>query len=519
MAAAGAVSQQPKIVVLDFGSQYSQLIARRLREIGVFSELHPFSRYQEVLGEPDLRGLILSGGPSSVTEDGAPDVGKDLFAAGVPLLGICYGMQLMCHKLGGRIEPADRREYGAAEIKVISRAALFGDTPDRQQVWMSHGDRVAALPAGFVVLAETEQIPFAAAADPGRGFFCVQFHPEVVHTPHGNEILTAFAREICGITESWSASTFVADAVTVIREQVGQARVLCAVSGGVDSTVVATLVDRAIGERLHTVYVDNGLMRQGESDEVQQSLDGFLQRPIQRVDAGPVFLAGLVGVTEPEAKRRIIGNSFISVFKEATADKGPFGFLAQGTLYPDRIESQSVAGPSSVIKTHHNVGGLPAELGFDLIEPLRDLFKDEVRQVGRQLEIPDSLLQRHPFPGPGLGVRILGEVTAEKVSLLQAADSIFIQELHRSGQYGKIWQAGAVLLPIRSVGVMGDQRTYEHVVALRAVTSRDGMTADWAQIPPAVLGRVSNRIINEVPGVNRVVYDISSKPPSTIEWE
>lgn len=509
----------PKIVVLDFGSQVSMLIARRLREVQVFSEMRPYTAWREVLADPRVVGLVLSGGPASVTDPGAPDVGPELWRGGKPLLGICYGMQLMCHALGGRLAPSRNREYGHAEIEILDPDVLFADQPARQPVWMSHGDRVDALPPGFRPLARTAEIPFAAAADRSRGFYCVQFHPEVAHTQHGLTMIEAFARRVCRLEDRWTAAAFVAEAVAEIREQVGEARVLCAVSGGVDSTVMASLVDRAIGDRLHAVYVDNGVMRLGESDQVERDLNAFLHDPVQRVDAGAVFLDRLAGVDDPERKRKIIGETFIEVFTEATRDRGPFGFLAQGTLYPDRIESHSIHGPSSVIKTHHNVGGLPAELGFALVEPLRDLFKDEVRRVGRELGIPATLLGRHPFPGPGLAVRILGAVSRERVSLLQRADHIFIEELRRTGQYDRIWQAGAILLPVRSVGVMGDQRTYEHVVALRAVTSRDGMTADWARIPDDVLARVSNRIINEVPGVNRVVYDVSSKPPSTIEWE
>ncbi|MBA4377328.1 MAG: GMP synthase (glutamine-hydrolyzing) [Gemmatimonas sp.] len=519
MTQASGRRDQPQVAVLDYGSQYTQLIARRLRELGVYSEITPFSRARELLGRDDVRGIVLSGGPSSVDDPGAPDLDVGLLAEGKPLLGICYGMQLICRRLGGALEASDRREYGPAQVERLADDALFDGTPAAQPVWMSHGDRVARLPEGFVVLARSDAIPFAAAGDPARRIYAVQFHPEVAHTEHGLALLRNFACGVCGLAGDWSAAHFVAETVAEIRERVGDGQVLCGVSGGVDSTVTASLIDHAVGDRLHAVFVDNGLLRLGEAGEVERDLNAFLHRPVHCVDARDRFLSALRGVEEPERKRKIIGGTFIEVFKAATRDLGEVSFLAQGTLYPDRIESVSINGPSHVIKSHHNVGGLPAELGFELIEPLRDLFKDEVRAVGRSLGIPDSLLMRHPFPGPGLGVRILGEVSPEKVRLLQRADHIFIQELRDAGQYERIWQAGAVLLPVRTVGVMGDQRTYEAVVALRAVTSLDGMTADWARIPDDVLARVGNRIINEVPGINRVVYDISSKPPSTIEWE
>ena len=519
MTQASGRRDQPQVAVLDYGSQYTQLIARRLRELGVYSEITPFSRARELLGRDDVRGIVLSGGPSSVDDPGAPDLDVGLLAEGKPLLGICYGMQLICRRLGGALEASDRREYGPAQVERLADDALFDGTPAAQPVWMSHGDRVARLPEGFVVLARSDAIPFAAAGDPARRIYAVQFHPEVAHTEHGLALLRNFACGVCGLAGDWSAAHFVAETVAEIRERVGDGQVLCGVSGGVDSTVTASLIDHAVGDRLHAVFVDNGLLRLGEAGEVERDLNAFLHRPVHCVDARDRFLSALRGVEEPERKRKVIGGTFIEVFKAATRDLGEVSFLAQGTLYPDRIESVSINGPSHVIKSHHNVGGLPAELGFELIEPLRDLFKDEVRAVGRSLGIPDSLLMRHPFPGPGLGVRILGEVSPEKVRLLQRADHIFIQELRDAGQYERIWQAGAVLLPVRTVGVMGDQRTYEAVVALRAVTSLDGMTADWARIPDDVLARVGNRIINEVPGINRVVYDISSKPPSTIEWE
>lgn len=513
------VSNQSEIAVIDFGSQYTQLIARRLRDLGVFSEIYPYTRYQEIVHADNVQGVILSGGPSSVFDDGAPKVEMALLECGKPILGICYGMQLMCKMLGGSIAGSDKREYGPATIELAEASSFMNKTPDSQNVWMSHGDRVDSLPAGFKTIAKSGSIEHAAAVDVDRDFYCVQFHPEVVHSDHGMQMLENFTRDICGITEKWSPSAFVEETISEIRERVGDRHVLCGVSGGVDSTVVATILDKAIGDQLHCVFVDNGVLRFGEAQNVEADLNAFLSRPIVSVDAKDEFFASLAGISDPEKKRKAIGGTFIDVFKKTADTLGEFHFLAQGTLYPDRIESVSINGPSHVIKSHHNVGGLPAELGFELIEPLQDLFKDEVRKVGKSLGIPNSLLMRHPFPGPGLAVRILGEVTPAKVEMLQAADHIYIQELLNSGEYSNIWQAGTILLPVQTVGVMGDQRTYESVVALRAVTSQDGMTADWSRIPPEVLAKVSNKIINEVKGVNRVVYDISSKPPSTIEWE
>jgi len=513
------------VLILDYGSQYTQLIARRVRENRVYCEVQPYDLPLAEIRRRRPIGLVLSGGPDSVYRDGAPSAEPGLFDLGVPVLGICYGMGLMAHLLGGEVEAAGEREYGRAEIALDDRpGTLFDGLEARQTVWMSHGDRVRRLPDGFRVTASTANAPVVACEDAERRLWGIQFHPEVSHTVAGGDMLRNFLYEACGADGDWRMASYLEEAVARVRERVGDERVICGLSGGVDSSVVAALLERAVGERMTAVFVDNGVLRKNEATQVVHSLGDGLGIPIRAVDARRRFLAQLAGVSDPEAKRKAIGRVFIEVFEEeakalASGGAGGARFLAQGTLYPDVIESVSVKGPSAVIKTHHNVGGLPEKLGFELIEPLRFLFKDEVRQLGRELGLPEDLIGRHPFPGPGLAVRILGEVTAGRVALLQEADAIFIEELRESGWYDKTSQAFAVLLGAKSVGVMGDYRTYEDVVALRAVETQDFMTADWSPLPYDLLGRVASRIVNEVKGINRVVYDVTSKPPGTIEWE
>ena len=506
------------IVVLDFGSQFTQLIARRLRELSVYSEILPFDTPAAEIARRSPVGIILSGGPKSVSESGAPHCEPAVFDTGVPVLGICYGMQLMTATLGGQVAPAPHREFGLATIRIAPEAPLFTAVPDELRVWASHGDLVAAAPPGFAVTATSANAPVAAMAAPDRRMYALLFHPEVAHTSYGTNILRNFAYGICGCTGDWTMASFVKEATDRIREQVGKGSVVCGLSGGVDSTVAAMLIHRAIGNRLRCIFVDNGVMRQDEAGQIRTRFER-LNLPLVFADASALFLDRLTGIVDPEQKRKIIGATFIDVFEDEARKIGAFDFLGQGTLYPDVIESVSVVGPSHVIKSHHNVGGLPERMRFTLVEPLRMLFKDEVREVGKELGLEDEFVWRQPFPGPGLAVRILGEVTVSRLNLVRRADHIVAEEVKRAGWYRRLWQSFAVLLPIQSVGVMGDARTYEYTIAIRAVESKDGMTADWAKLPHELLATISSRIVNEVKGINRVVYDISSKPPSTIEWE
>ncbi|MFM7200864.1 MAG: glutamine-hydrolyzing GMP synthase [Myxococcota bacterium] len=514
-------TRKNRILILDFGSQYTQLIARRVRECGVYSEIRPFHTPLTSLQAEGFSGIILSGGPASVYAPDAPTLSRDLFDWGVPILGVCYGLQLMTHLLGGHVVPGTEREYGRAELDVIASDPLFHGMGEGipETVWMSHGDRVDVLPPGFRVIARSQNSPVGAFSDPTRQLYGVQFHPEVSHTEHGEVLLRNFLFQICKLEADWSLGSFIDEQLEHLRARIGKQHVVLALSGGVDSTVVAALLSRAIGKQLHCIFVDNGLLRFGEAHRVEQLLRTHMELDLRVVDAQERFLTRLAGVTDPEQKRRIIGHEFIAVFEEVAHHLPEVQFLAQGTLYPDVIESVSLKGPSATIKSHHNVGGLPERMKLALVEPLRELFKDEVRRLGEALGLPSEVVYRQPFPGPGLAVRILGEVTPERVALLQRADLIVQEEVAAAALERRLWQSFAVLLPIRTVGVMGDERTYEHVAALRAVNSTDGMTADWARLPYDLLERISRRMTNEVKGISRVVFDISSKPPSTIEWE
>ena len=510
------------ILVLDFGSQYTQLIARRLRELSVYSEVVPFNTPVEKLRARHPAGIILSGGPKSVSEAGAPRCETQVFDFGVPVLGICYGMQLMTDMLGGEVRRSGHREFGHAQVSVKSNGApprLFSSIPAELRVWASHGDDVAAVPPGFSVAATSTSAPIVAMEAPDRSLYALLFHPEVAHTDYGLDILRNFAFSVCGCTGDWTIESFIEEATERIRKQVGTGKVVCGLSGGVDSTVAAMLIHRAIGDRLTCIFVDNGLLRYDEANQINTRFTERMKLPLDFVDASDLFLDRLRGITDPEQKRKVIGAAFIDVFQTRATELGGFDFLGQGTLYPDVIESAGVGGPSVVIKSHHNVGGLPESMKFTLVEPLRDLFKDEVRRVGRDLGLDKDFVVRQPFPGPGLAVRVIGEITRDRLDLLKRSDRIVAEEVRKAGWYERLWQSFAVLLPVQSVGVMGDARTYEFTIAIRAVESLDGMTADWARLPHDLLAAISTRIVNEVRGINRVVYDISSKPPSTIEWE
>ncbi|MZG31548.1 MAG: glutamine-hydrolyzing GMP synthase [Nitrospinae bacterium] len=514
------ILHEQKILILDFGSQYTQNIARKIRESQVYCEIQPCTLSLEKIRNFNAKGIILSGGPASVQEKDSPLCERELFELGIPVLGICYGMQLITHILGGKVDPSPHREFGRAELMLKEFSHLFEEVKNKSIVWMSHGDRISKLPIGFKGIAFTDNSPMAAIENPVAQIYGLQFHPEVVHTAEGTKILNNFLFKICQCARNWKMESLVDYIVKDIQDKVGNSQVVCGLSGGVDSSVAAVLIHKAIGDNLHCLFIDNGLLRSGEREKVENTFRDNFNINLDVIDAADKFLKKLKDVTDPEQKRKSIGNTFIEVFEEEAKKLGDFTFLAQGTLYPDVIESVSFkGGPSAVIKSHHNVGGLPDKMNLKLLEPFRELFKDEVRVLGRELGMPDEIINRQPFPGPGLAIRILGDITRERLDILCAADKIILEEVKAAGLYNDLWQSFAVLLPVKTVGVMGDARTYENVVAIRAVTSTDGMTADWAHLPYELLGKLSNRIINEVHGVNRVVYDISSKPPGTIEWE